>query len=780
MKGRNRKLPLAIALCLSLGLGTAQGTALASDAWCGTDTWSTDANKGKLYSSVDGTTTYYDNAAAFANALSTADYGTITLGSDITNHLKDIDLAVKNNITFQWANDNFYAKSITSTNGTVTLNGYFTEKVGSVSGQNVVLPAWSTISTDSITAANKITLANNTSAAVNTISANEMELGDTTSGSSLTAGAINVAAINVTNSSYISANTIDADTLTITSGTVSTDGALNADTFTLEAGSTATANTINTKTATVTGKATANMLKADTLVLSSGTDLDGISEIVNSTDGSPITIKIGDELATAAQAKTALAKIPTSVKVKIKDADGQEIETTGANAAEEAQALKDGLNTVTAEDKTNGTSEGIEEKYLTAFENGNLDPFATNISDEAIKADNPTNTEHFNTAAKAIETFTGKVLDNGTNLEAMQNAAVSAGLLTQDEIDSAYGDETDNTRQTQLFKKLLAQKQSEYLTAAEPAKTAAGKAARAINTGKIGHTLASPARAASQAMRAISWVMSDNVHARTEELRAGSVSRAVEYGEEHDMDIWVKAAHGKTDVDNGSGFADSTVKYNLYQLGFDKKLSEKDYLGVYVSNVSGSTDFDGPYGGSVEIEHGFGAGLYGTHLLPRDQYIDYELRYGKFDAKLRGESWGTSDAGASVTYGMKLRRGRDLTITPYFTLAYDVLSTDSQTFGGNRVDVSDEKDLTGRLGVRFDYDNGFYLGAAYGRGLSGDYAARVNGYDLGAVDNDLSVGFLTAGYKHNLSPVTLLDINAEKLCLDYSGWSASGRLDVAF
>lgn len=243
-------------------------------------------------------------------------------------------------------------------------------------------------------------------------------------------------------------------------------------------------------------------------------------------------------------------------------------------------------------------------------------------------------------------------------------------------------------------------------------------------------------------------------------------------------DVWVKIKHGDADIDNGDFYGKSKVKYTTYQLGYDGKTSDTDYLGVYLSTTTGNVRGGGQ---TTDIKDSFDGGIYGTHEMKNGQYLDWMVHSGSFRNELNGQKWSTRDYGATLGYGAKIHANEKLIVNPYIDFSYDNINTADVNFGGNNIIHSDtQNNFSTRIGVDFQYKSGFYGGIAYGRGLSGSYKASLNGIGMPSVDNDLNAIYLSAGYRSYVGPRTFLDMSAEKSFLDIDGWTASARVNFLF
>ena len=316
---------------------------------------------------------------------------------------------------------------------------------------------------------------------------------------------------------------------------------------------------------------------------------------------------------------------------------------------------------------------------------------------------------------------------------------------------------------------------------ANTASSASGQAAKlTAAVQQAGKTAAAPGVTAARAATAITSVLTNNVVTRTAEIRG--FASAVDEGRPEPDKMWFQYKHTNMDVDGGDVYSKSTINTNNFQLGYDTQIGTNDYLGAYIGTTTGNADFNGPArNGRIDIDNSFDFGVYGTHMLPNDQYIDYMVHTGKFDSEYDSSKWGTTDTGAMVGYGAKIAQGDRLTLNPYIQLAYDKISVDSYTTrAGNVIKSDDSNNWTAKLGMNLIDASGLYGGVAYSRGLSGSYNAYINGVAMPASDNNANVLYLSLGYRANMARNAVLDLSMEKTFMDYKGWTATGKVNFYF
>ena len=296
---------------------------------------------------------------------------------------------------------------------------------------------------------------------------------------------------------------------------------------------------------------------------------------------------------------------------------------------------------------------------------------------------------------------------------------------------------------------------------------------------QAGKTAAAPAVASARVATAITNVLTNNVVNRTAEIRG--FASAIDDDRPAPEKMWFQYKHTQMDVTGGDVYSKSVVNTNNFQLGYDTKIGADDYLGAYIGTTVGNADFTSPkQNGRLDIENAFDFGIYGTHILPHDQYIDYLVHTDRFDSKFGSTSYGTKDMGIMIGYGVKLAQTDRLTLNPYVQLAYDKISVDSYYAGPNFIKSDDSHNWTAKLGLNLIDASGLYGGIAYSRGLAGSYNAYINGVPMPGNDNNANVLYFNLGYRADMAKNMVLDLSMEKTLLDYKGWTATGRVNYYF
>lgn len=409
-------------------------------------------------------------------------------------------------------------------------------------------------------------------------------------------------------------------------------------------------------------------------------------------------------------------------------------------------------------------------------------------ADEALKNAIPLAAEDANAIAQA-NPFTTK-LPSASDIAAVASPTkdqlngldtAKQGLETAINVVNAQI-EAAKQANNETLQKDLENKKAELQNKVDGLSTAGMQAKAAELTAAVqqaGKTAAAPGVASARTATVVTNVMTANVTGRTSELRG--FASAVDEGRPAPDNVWFQYKHTNMDVDNGDVYGKSTVKTNNYQLGYDAKVGPNDYLGAYIGTTTGNVEFNAPaVSDRTDIDNAYDFGIYGTHMLPSDQYIDYMIHTGKFDSKYKGVTWGTKDTGAMIGYGAKIAQNDRLTWNPYIQLAYDKVSVDGYMAGPNYIASDDSNNWTAKLGINLLDVSGFYGGLAYSRGLSGSYNAYINGVPMPSQDNNANVLYMSLGYRANMSRNVFLDLSMEKTFADYNGWTAAGKVNFYF
>lgn len=586
--------------------------------------------------------------------------------------------------------------------------------------------------------------------------------GNLTSTTSLNADNVNAGGnVDVTGDingvNVVATGKIKAKSLTA-AGDVKAGGALEAENITaqgnLAVGGDLTAKEVTANSVTLNGTVTNSdgsgkiTIKADSVTLGTATateeNINKLS-ITPNTKGGTVNVKV----------VTSNGALPDdTIKEAIKAAAGADVKISATSEAAET-AKADAEKAVADADKA--LEQVNEFAAKDAAEIAQANPFTTKLpsaSDIAAIA-NPSSAKM--TAVEGATTALKKAIND------LETAIANASGNTDLQAD-LKAKKADLERKVEGLSNESLQAKAAELTAAVQ---------------QAGKTAAAPGVASARTATVVTNVMTANVTGRTSELRG--FASAVDEGRPAPDNVWFQYKHTNMDVDNGDVYGKSTVKTNNYQLGYDAKVGPNDYLGAYIGTTTGNVEFNAPaVTDRTDIDNAYDFGIYGTHMLPSDQYIDYMIHTGKFDSKYKGVTWGTKDTGAMIGYGAKIAQNDRLTWNPYIQLAYDKVSVDSYMAGANYIASDDSNNWTAKLGINLLDVSGFYGGLAYSRGLSGSYNAYINGVPMPSQDNNANVLYMSLGYRANMSRNVFLDLSMEKTFADYNGWTAAGKVNFYF
>lgn len=566
---------------------------------------------------------------------------------------------------------------------------------------------------------------------------------------------------NLTSDTNLNVGTLSA------TGDVQVDGSIKADNLSavninangqIEVGGKLTAKEVSANSVTLKSNATVanadTKIKADSVTIdATGTDTENVIaklQIESKTDGTPVKVKVvtkdgGEPSEEIKNAITKAAGGEENVNVGVTSEAAETAKTTADAAIAKADKALEQVNEFAAKD---------------AAEVAKADPFTTKLpsaSDIAAIA-NPSTAQldAVKDTATDLEKAISSLNTEITNAESSGNTTLKADL---------------EAKRAELQSKL------NNVSSAEGMQAKAAELTAAVQ--QTGKTAAAPGVASARTATVVTNVMTANVTGRTSELRG--FASAVDEGRPAPDNVWFQYKHTNMDVDNGDVYGKSTVKTNNYQLGYDAKVGPNDYLGAYIGTTTGNVEFNAPaVTDRTDINNAYDFGIYGTHMLPSDQYIDYMIHTGKFDSKYNGVTWGTKDTGAMIGYGAKIAQNDRLTWNPYIQLAYDKVSVDGYMAGPNYIASDDSNNWTAKLGINLLDVSGFYGGLAYSRGLSGSYNAYINGVPMPSQDNNANVLYMSLGYRANMSRNVFLDLSMEKTFADYNGWTAAGKVNFYF
>lgn len=690
------------------------------------------------------------------------------------------------------------AASVTTT-GALTatnINATNVEATGKITADKVTAGTVKAGSVDAVVNAESLELTDAVTVDNNTKALNVGTLktgGDLTvsDASKLTAGSIesagNLELSDTTNT--LSVNNISSDgTLNIGDGAkveaknITSGGALtiaNADNVAkganikTEGGLTVTAGDLNAGSLSVNGELNAgeNTITADSVAFGSGATITGTKANIKAD-----TVTIDTTTMTATEIEKLAINPKTdggTVNVKVITSDGAQNEDIEKAIKEAAGGNKVIVNVTSAEaDKAQAAADEAIAKADKALEQVN--EFAAKDAAEVAKAD------PFTTKLPSASDIAAIANPSTAQLDAVKDTATDlekAISSLNTEITNAESSGNTTLKADLEAKRAELQSKLNNVSSAEGMQAKAAELTAAVQ--QTGKTAAAPGVASARTATVVTNVMTANVTGRTSELRG--FASAVDEGRPAPDNVWFQYKHTNMDVDNGDVYGKSTVKTNNYQLGYDAKVGPNDYLGAYIGTTTGNVEFNAPaVTDRTDINNAYDFGIYGTHMLPSDQYIDYMIHTGKFDSKYNGVTWGTKDTGAMIGYGAKIAQNDRLTWNPYIQLAYDKVSVDGYMAGPNYIASDDSNNWTAKLGINLLDVSGFYGGLAYSRGLSGSYNAYINGVPMPSQDNNANVLYMSLGYRANMSRNVFLDLSMEKTFADYNGWTAAGKVNFYF
>lgn len=601
-----------------------------------------------------------------------------------------------------------------------------------------------------------------------------------TAGSIVCAGDLAISDANnklsATNISSDGALTIEADTnveaknITSTGKMTIAGNVAEGANITAKGDLTVNAGNLNAGSLSVNGKLDAgeNTITADSVVFDSGATIDCEKANIKA---NAVTID------TTAMDATNIGKLNIAPKTK----DGTvNVKVVTADGSAPNKDIQDAITKAAGDNKVivNVTSADAEAAKKTADEAiakaneelGKVNEFAAKDAAEIAQAD------PFKTKLPSASDIAAVASPTDVQKQALDKAKgdLNTAINELDKEIKAAGDAG--------LKKELEDKKTELQNKVDGLSATGMQAKAAELTAAVqqaGKTAAAPGVASARTAAVVTNVMTANVTGRTSELRG--FASAVDEGRPAPDNVWFQYKHTDMDVDNGDVYGKSTVKTNNYQLGYDAKIGPNDYLGAYIGTTTGNVEFNAPaVTDRTDIDNAYDFGIYGTHMLPSDQYIDYMIHTGKFDSKYNGVTWGTKDTGAMVGYGAKIAQNDRLTWNPYIQLAYDKVSVDGYMAGVNYIASDDSNNWTAKLGINLLDVSGFYGGLAYSRGLSGSYNAYINGVPMPSQDNNANVLYMSLGYRANMSRNVFLDLSMEKTFADYNGWTAAGKVNFYF
>lgn len=161
--------------------------------------------------------------------------------------------------------------------------------------------------------------------------------------------------------------------------------------------------------------------------------------------------------------------------------------------------------------------------------------------------------------------------------------------------------------------------------------------------------------------------------------------------------IWARYRGGKFDIQGND------LRYNMYQVGYDKALNDKTNVGVSIEKTTGKADYAFGRGESDMIS----GSLYGTFTNSSGAYTDVVFKFGKIDNDIysygRYADRGSYDSkmySLSVEHGRKIPINEGIYIEPSVQLVYgNVGNADFTTDTGIKVHYDSLTSLIGRAGI---------------------------------------------------------------------------------
>ena len=244
---------------------------------------------------------------------------------------------------------------------------------------------------------------------------------------------------------------------------------------------------------------------------------------------------------------------------------------------------------------------------------------------------------------------------------------------------------------------------------------------------------------------------------------------------EGESGIWAKYYGGKYSMDGQN--TDLSMKYNAYQVGYDKEVGNGWLAGVALSYNDGSSS----YGSGRADLKGTSLGVYGTWKCDDGQYVDLIAKYSRleneFDVrntyghKLSGDykTWGAS---LSAEYGKRFEMDKGFYVDPSVELTLGRVAAKDYTAGSDYLDalgknrnLSVEQDaftsFIGRVGVRLGQktDNAsYFVKLAAAHEFSGDFDSTFRAE--GEADGRTSIDFGDTWYEAQLGGSVKLNDNS--------------------
>lgn len=233
--------------------------------------------------------------------------------------------------------------------------------------------------------------------------------------------------------------------------------------------------------------------------------------------------------------------------------------------------------------------------------------------------------------------------------------------------------------------------------------------------------------------------------------------------------VWTRMVRGESEY----GAQNVKNQYNIYQLGYDEKLStDKDWtVGAAITYSEGKSSFEA---GSGE-DKSTGFAVYGSYLGDNGEFVDLIAKYARLDNEfdvtggVGSGDYSTNGYSFSAEYGKRTELANDFYFEPQVELTYGrVADVDFVTKNGAKVSQDSMDSLVGRVGLAAgkNIKNGnVYVRASYLYDFDGE--TNVTFSNAGASESfseDLGGGWFEFGIgtNINLSDATYLYLDVEK------------------
>ena len=233
--------------------------------------------------------------------------------------------------------------------------------------------------------------------------------------------------------------------------------------------------------------------------------------------------------------------------------------------------------------------------------------------------------------------------------------------------------------------------------------------------------------------------------------------------------VWTRMVRGESEY----GAQNVKNQYNIYQLGYDEKLStDKDWtVGAAITYSEGKSSFEA---GSGE-DKSTGFAVYGSYLGDNGEFVDLIAKYARLDNEfdvtggVGSGDYSTNGYSFSAEYGKRTELANDFYFEPQVELTYGrVADVEFITDSGAKVSQDAMDSLVGRVGFAAgkNIKNGnVYVRASYLYDFDGetnvtfskDRASESFSEDLGGGWFEFGIGT-----NINLSDATYLYLDVEK------------------